>query len=98
MGVRTARCFVRRVPLRGLEAVRPSGGFAVDEALALRQFLVQLAEVGVAAAPVDLREAEIQVAQRAAYGDVGQTEIDARAKRLLAQPLAHRLGARMDLG
>ena len=41
-------------------------------------------------APGDRREAEVQVAERAADGDVGQRQVDAHAIGLVAQALAHR--------
>ncbi|KAF1858528.1 hypothetical protein Lal_00015045 [Lupinus albus] len=46
-------------------------------------------QVRVGAAPVDVREAERQPAERAADGDVGQRVMDPHAERLLAQVRGH---------
>src|SRR5205085_8078500 len=66
----------------------------LGEAHSLRQLVVQLGEIGVVASPVDVGEAEVEIAERAAHGDVGQREVDAGAEGLLAQALAHGLQAR----
>ena len=50
---------------------------------------MQLGQIGVAAAPVDLREAKIQPAQGAAYGHIGQRKLDAGAKRFVFEQAAH---------
>src|SRR5574343_1185374 len=72
-------------------------GDAVDETLALHQFFEELLQIGVRRAPVDLRKAEIQIAQGAAHSDVRQAHVDARAERLVAQAQAHGAQGIVDL-
>ncbi|MCY1372057.1 hypothetical protein D9M69_592370 [compost metagenome] len=50
------------------------------------------------AAPVDLGKPQPQPAQRAADRDVGQAQVDAAAKGLVAQALGHGGHAGLDLG
>ena len=78
-------------------ATRLQTGFESTKLWRCISLSCSLAEVGVAAAPVDVGKAEIEVAQRAADGDVRQAQVDAGAIRLVAQPLAHRLHAGVDL-
>ena len=50
---------------------------------------MQLGQIGIAAAPVDLRKAKIQPTQGAAHGHIGQRELDAGAKRLVFELATH---------
>ena len=70
----------------------PAGDLA-HQLIDIREFF-QCRPALVVAAPVDLGEAEIQVAQRTADGHVGQAEVVARTPGLLAEPPAHRLQRR----
>ena len=54
-------------------------------------------QVGELRAPAELRESEVEVAQRAADRDVGQRVTVAVAPGLLAEAAAHRREARVDL-
>lgn len=85
-------------------AARPTRGAnrsarrRIDKALPLAEPVQQAGEVGVAAAPVDLREAELEPAERAAYRDVGQAEVDAAAEGFFAEALADGDEGGVDLG
>ena len=52
---------------------------------ALQQLVVQLGQIGVAAAPVDLRKAKIQPAQGATHGHIGQRKLDAAIAKVKQQ-------------
>lgn len=49
----------------------------VDETLPLRQLVVELVQVRVRRAPVDLWKAEVQIPEGAGHGDVRQAHVDA---------------------
>ena len=79
-------------------AADPSARHGVGKARALFQLVLQLGQVGMRAAPVQLRETEAQPAQGAAHGNVGQRQVHAAAMGLLAQAVAHFGHAGLHLG
>src|SRR5919198_773814 len=69
----------------------------VDEALARRKFFEMPGELRIRAAPVDLRETEIEVTERAAHRDVGERIAVAVAPGLVAHAAAHGGNPGVDL-
>ena len=57
---------------------------------------MQANQIRVFGAPIQLVEAEIQIAQGAAHGNIGQAHVNAATKRFVAEAAAHGFQGFMD--